>query len=123
VCAETSLSATEVIQNAVARAQQADTQARPGYTYTKLTLTEEIDAQGKVKERKERVYRVLFQGGSTCLKLVTVNGRPPDEAEVKISTTLGTRGFDAYKQYAGDWLGKLQSKGSSKKLRRNDDTG
>jgi len=46
-----------------------------------------------------------------------------DEAEVKISTTLGTRGFDAYKQYAGDWLGKLQSKGSSKKLRRNDDTG
>ncbi len=83
VRAETSLSATEVIQNAVARVQQADTQARSGYTYTKLTLTEEIDAQGKVKERKERVYQVLFQGGSTCLKLVTVNGGPPDGAEVK----------------------------------------
>src|SRR6266700_1141572 len=75
VRAATSLSATEVIQNAVARAQHADTQARAGYTYTKLTLTEEIDAQGKVKERKQRVYQVLFQGGSTCLKLEMVNGR------------------------------------------------
>src|SRR6266567_2184757 len=107
VHAETSLSATEVIQNAVARAQQADTQARPGYTYTKLTLTEEIDAQGKVKERKQRVYQVLFQGGSTCLKLVTVNGGRPDEAEVK-------------KQYdnqmnARHWFGQSKSgKGDSR---------
>jgi hypothetical protein len=38
-----------------------------------------------------------------------------EEAEVKITATLGDRGFDAYKQYAGDWLNKIQGKGSAKK--------
>ena len=84
VAAERSLSAGEVIQKAVRRAQGAD--ARPGqesYTYTKVTLTEELDANGKVKEHKEKVYQASFQGGSTHLKLLEVNGRPPAAADVK----------------------------------------
>src|SRR2546422_6532670 len=71
--AATSLSADEVIQKAVARAQQAGTKpGHAGYSYTKCTLTEELDAEGKVKERNERVYQVFFQARSTYLKLVSV---------------------------------------------------
>src|SRR5947208_3202234 len=57
--AQTNLSADEVIQKAIAQARQGD--ARPGqkdFTYTKVSVTEELDAQGKVKERKEKVYRI-----------------------------------------------------------------
>src|ERR1700694_4701690 len=76
--AETSSSASEIIQKAVRPAQGADTRSgKESYTYTKVTLTEELDASGKVKEHKEKVYQVSFQGGSTHLKLVEVNGRPP----------------------------------------------
>src|SRR6266571_4351446 len=78
------LSVDEIISRAVARAQQAQANAgQSGYTYTKLTVTEELDATGRVKERKEKVYRVVFQAGSTHLKLVTVNGRPPAQADIK----------------------------------------
>ncbi len=82
--AGTSISVDEVIRRTVARAQQAEAKAsQAGYTYTKLTVTEELDATGRVKERKEKVYRVVFQAGSTHLKLVTVNGRPPAQADIK----------------------------------------
>jgi hypothetical protein len=82
--AETSPSAGEIIQKAVRRAQGADIMAgKKSYTYTKVTLTEELDASGNVKEHKEKVYQVAFQGGSTHLKLVEVNGRPPAGQDVK----------------------------------------
>ena len=82
--AESGPSADEIISQAVARAQQPQTNASPStYSYTKLTLTEELDAEGNVRDRKERVYQVVLQGGSTCLKLVSVNGHAPTEAELK----------------------------------------
>ena len=82
--AASSLTAAEVIQRAVARAQQAEVRTgRAGYTYTKLTVTEELDATGKVKQRKEKVYQVYFQRGATYLKLLTVNGRPPAHADAR----------------------------------------
>ncbi len=78
------LSVDEIIRRAVARAQQAQANAgQSRYTYTKLTLTEELDATGRVKERKEKVYKVYFQSGSTHLKLLTVNGRSPGQADIK----------------------------------------
>ena len=81
---EIPLSAEQVIERAVARAQKAESRAsQPGYTYTKLTVTEELDASGRVKERKEKVYRVFFQRGATYLKLLSVNGKPPGEADLK----------------------------------------
>jgi hypothetical protein len=82
--AEKDLSADEVIRKAVARAQK--TEARTGqaaYTYTKLSITEELDRAGRLKERKEKVYQVFFQNGSTHLKLLTVNGRAPGASDIK----------------------------------------
>src|SRR2546421_3977294 len=79
---ESALSADEIIQKAVNHAQSADAQPRQGgYTYTKVTLTEELDSTGKVKEQKEKVYQVSFQDGSTQVKLVEVNGRAPKTAD------------------------------------------
>ncbi|SPE57265.1 conserved exported hypothetical protein [Verrucomicrobia bacterium] len=83
--AQTYLAADEIMQRAVARTEHAA--ARPeqtGYSFTKLTVTEQLDAAGNVKERKERVYQVWVRGGSTYGKLVEVNGHPPAPAESKL---------------------------------------
>src|SRR5258707_11871728 len=73
-----SLSAEQVIAKAVARAQKPQNKAGlPAYTYTKVTLTEEFDATGNVRERKEKVYQVFFESGATRVKLIEVNGRSP----------------------------------------------
>src|SRR5438270_336875 len=66
VSAGDTLSANDVIQMAVARAQHRSAAAgQPSYLYTKVTVTEEMDATGAVKERQEKVYEVQFQAGST----------------------------------------------------------
>ncbi len=82
--AEKQLSADEIIQRALARTRQVQTSKTvPAFTYTKATVTEELDASGKVKQRKEKVYQVSFQGGATFVKLVEVNGRPPEGLDAK----------------------------------------
>jgi hypothetical protein len=82
--AETALSADQVVQKAVARAQNpAVRPEKAAYTYTKLTLTEEFDSAGKIKERKEKVYQVNFRNGATYAKLVEVNGHAPASADLK----------------------------------------
>src|SRR5258708_10563013 len=84
-CADNAWSADEVIAKAVARAQKAEARTgQAGVTYTKITMTEAFDPAGKVKEHKERVYHVVFQDGSTYLKLEQVNGHPPNAAELKL---------------------------------------
>lgn len=81
---EPQLSANEVIQKAVARAQRADPQeTKPAYAYTKVTLTEELDASGHVREHKEKVYQVCFRNGVTEAKLLSVNGKAPAESDRK----------------------------------------
>src|SRR6266850_3941139 len=82
--AETALSADQIIQKAAARAQNPGVRPEKGaYTYTKLTVMEELDSTGKVKEHKEKVYQVNFRNGASYAKLVEVNGRPPAEADLK----------------------------------------
>ena len=82
--AETALSADQIIQKAAARAQNPGVRPEKGaYTYTKLTVMEELDSAGKVKEHKEKVYQVNFRNGASYAKLVEVNGRPPAEADLK----------------------------------------
>src|SRR6185369_4519637 len=54
--AGTALCADEVIQKTIARGQQSQSSAAPDFEYRKLTLTEELDGAGNVKERKEKVY-------------------------------------------------------------------
>ena len=48
-----------------------------------LTVMEELDSAGKVKEHKEKVYQVNFQNGATHAKLLEVDGHPPAEADLK----------------------------------------
>ena len=87
VRAENALTADEIISKAVARSQDSQVRERPAsYSYTKLTLTEELDAAGNIKDRKERMYQVMLQAGATRLKLISVNGRPPTEAELKLQS-------------------------------------
>jgi hypothetical protein len=82
--AETALSADQIVQKAVARAQNPAVKPEKGaYTYTKLTVTEEFDSSGKIKERKEKVYQVNFRNGATYAKLVEVNGHAPAEADLR----------------------------------------
>jgi hypothetical protein len=81
---EATLPVQEVIKKAVSRAGQVEAASKqPGYTYTKCTVTEELDASGNVRDRKEKVYRVVFQNGSTYLRLLEVNGRAPASGDLK----------------------------------------
>jgi hypothetical protein len=76
--------AGQIIERTITHARDAE--IRPNataYTYTKETVTEEMDAKGKVRERQHRVYEASFRDGTTHLKLLTVNGRPPRQAELK----------------------------------------
>lgn len=78
------LSADEVIRKAVVRGQQAEARASlPAYTYTKVSVTEEMDAAGKLRERKAKVYQVSVRSGSTQATLLEVNGHPPGPADLK----------------------------------------
>lgn len=82
--ARATLSAEKVVENAVARTQQLDAgAARANYTYTKVSVTERFDAEGKVREHKERTYQIRSEGGTIHAKLLEVNGHPPGEAELK----------------------------------------
>ena len=82
--AESAVSANEIIEKAALRAQQAQAGlAKPGYTYTKVTVTDELDAAGKVKEHKRKVYQVFFQSGKTYVKLLEVNGHVPDAGDLR----------------------------------------
>jgi hypothetical protein len=83
LAADPALSAEEILSNAVHRAQQTEKAGVTGYTYTKLTVTEELDSAGKVKERKAKVYQVSFRDGSSYLKLIEVNGHAPAETDRK----------------------------------------
>src|SRR5438552_3459823 len=82
--AEEGLSVDEIVQKAVVHAQQAA--AKPeqhNFTYSKVTVTEEFDAAGNIKERKEKLYQVYFQEGVTHLKLLGVNGHAPADSDLK----------------------------------------
>ena len=79
-----SLNTDEIVRKAVARAEATQAaSAQRDFTYTKVTVLEELDPSGNVKERKETVYEVLFQGGSTHLKLIQVDGHDPSQADLK----------------------------------------
>ena len=81
------LTANGVIAKAVARSRQTNAQAQSGeFTYTKVSVTEEFDGAGRMREHKEKVYQVSFHGGESFAKLLEVNGRAPAEADLKKQT-------------------------------------
>ena len=83
VRAEAALTADEVIQKAVARGQQDQQSAVPDFNYRKLTVTEELDGAGKVKERREKVYEISYRDGLSHARLLQVNGHLPSEEDLK----------------------------------------
>lgn len=87
LCAQPALTAAEIIQKAVERAQQVETRnTELGYSYRKVSVIEELDAAGKVKERKEKVYEVSQRGGSSWARLLEVNGHAPYRTDMKEQT-------------------------------------
>src|SRR5581483_8253519 len=81
------VTAESIIQKAVARASTGRPSAEgPGYTYTKVNVTEQFDTKGHVKERKERMFQVYFRAGTSYVKLLQVNGHAPAQADVKFQT-------------------------------------
>jgi hypothetical protein len=81
--AGTTLTAGDVIQKAVERGQQDQQGAVPDFVYRKLTVTEELDNAGKVKERREKVYEISYRDGLSHATLLQVNGHLPSEADLK----------------------------------------
>jgi hypothetical protein len=82
--AQSTLTVDDIIQKAVARTQQALSKSPShDYTYTKVSVVEELDATGKIKDRKEKVYQVSLASGETWVKLISVNGQAPGEADRK----------------------------------------
>jgi hypothetical protein len=78
------LTADEIIQKAVARAESpASRGARPNYSYTKHTVTEDLDNRGRVKDRKEKLYEVSVEAGLSYLKLLQLNGQNLSPAELR----------------------------------------
>src|SRR5258706_7974904 len=83
--AQDALSADTVIQKAVTRGTETRS-AAPDFRYTKFTLTEELDSAGKVRERKEKVYDIVYRNGLASVNLLRVNGRAPSVEDQKKQT-------------------------------------
>jgi len=76
------LNAADVIQRMLTRAQQGENWgAKADFSYTRLTVTEELDASGNVKDRKEKAHQVYCRKGVTSEKVLTVSGRPQTAGE------------------------------------------
>ncbi len=84
--AETALTIDQVIQKAIARGQEDQQGSVPDFKYRKLTLTEELDSSGKVKERREKVYEISYCDGLSHATLLTVNGHAPTGADLKLQS-------------------------------------
>ena len=78
------LSAEQIVAKAVTRQKQVQNcPVHRDYTFRKVTLTEELDATGKSRDRKERVYEVSSRDGASYVRLLEVNGHAPVGAEIK----------------------------------------
>src|SRR5262249_3939921 len=66
-------SADELIQRAVEHCGGTTAKRKSAFAYTKVSVVEELDSLGNVKERKEKVYEVSCKTGKTYARLVEVN--------------------------------------------------
>jgi len=83
VRASDALTTSEIIQKAVDRGQQDQQGSVPDFIYRKLTVTEQLDTAGKVKEHREKLYEISYRDGLSHAKLLQVNGHAPSEADLK----------------------------------------
>ena len=82
--AGSALTPDEIVHRAVQRAESpASHELRPNYSYTKHTVTDDLDATGHIKARKEKLYSVSVEAGLSYLKLLQYNGQNLSAAELK----------------------------------------
>ena len=81
--AETPLTADEIVQKAVSRGQQDLQGTVPDFIYRKVTVIEELDGSGKVKERREKLFEVSYRDGLSRSTLLQVDGHPPSDSDLK----------------------------------------
>jgi hypothetical protein len=82
--AAAALSADDIMQRAVQRAESPESRVgRPDYLYRKMTVTEEMDSKGRLKDRQEKVYDVSVEAGLSQLKLIQLNGQELSPTERK----------------------------------------
>jgi len=80
--APTSLTAQQIINKTVERAQSLrGSNKQADYSYSKFAVTEEFNAKGKLKEKKEKLLE--FQAGYGRLSQIKLNGRPLSGAEFR----------------------------------------
>ncbi len=77
------LNVGDVIQKAVARGQADQQDALPDFVYRKLTVTDQLDNSGNVKEHKEKIYEVAYRDGHSHATLLQVDGHTPSPADLK----------------------------------------
>jgi len=77
------LTASEIVQKVVARGQQDQQGSIPNFIYRKLTVTDELDAAGKVRQHREKLYEVSYRDGLSHSRLLQVNGHAPSESDLK----------------------------------------
>src|SRR5260221_3130899 len=74
----------EIIQKALQRAGSSDTRVTShDYLYNRHTVNETLDDQGRLRERKEKLFEVQLQSGLSHQKLIELNGQPIPEEELK----------------------------------------
>jgi hypothetical protein len=79
-----SLTPGEIIQKALQRARSSDTRVTShDYLYNRHTVNETLDDQGRLRERKEKLFEVQLQSGLSHQKLIELNGQPIPEEELK----------------------------------------
>lgn len=98
------LTASAIIQKAVERGQQDQEGSVPDFIYRKLTVTEELDAAGKVKEHREKLYEISYRDGLSHARLLQVNGHAPSEADLKQQSDneMNVRQLTGEKKSKGD---------------------
>ena len=75
-------SADEIIRKTMREAERSES-ARPPYAYSKISVVEELDTKGRMKDRKEKVYDARVESGLTFLKLVRINGQNLSASQLK----------------------------------------
>jgi len=98
------LTASAIIQKAVERGQQDQEGSVPHFIYRKLTVTEELDPAGKVKEHREKLYEISYRDGLSHARLLQVNGHAPSEADLKQQSDneMNVRQLTGEKKSKGD---------------------
>jgi hypothetical protein len=84
----------EIVQKALERAKSSDERVTShDYQYNRHTVNETLDDQGRLKERKEKLFEVQLQSGLSHQKLIQLNGQPipPEELKKQAERELAAR--------------------------------